>query len=44
MEALPAANFADWRGEYFSNRTLTGNPTAHRDDPSIDFNWGTGSR
>ena len=32
-----------WRGEYFSNQTLSGNPTYIRNDQDIFFNWGTGS-
>ena len=33
---------AGWRGEYFSNRTLTAPTTMCRDDATVDFNWGTG--
>jgi glucose/arabinose dehydrogenase/PKD repeat protein len=29
--------------EYFSNRTLTGEPVLTRTDSTIDFNWGSGS-
>lgn len=32
-----------WRGEYFNNRDLSGNPAIVRDDSEIDFNWGSGS-
>jgi len=38
-----------WRGEYFADRHLTGEPVLVRDDPvdgesgGLDFNWGTGS-
>ena len=32
-----------WRGEYFNNRDLVGDPVLVRDDPSVDFNWGLGS-
>jgi hypothetical protein len=32
-----------WRGEYFPNRHLSGNPTLLLDEARIDFNWGTGS-
>ncbi len=35
--------FPDWKGEYFSNRTLSGSPTVVRNDNTIDFNWGSGS-
>ncbi|MCA9872906.1 MAG: SH3 domain-containing protein [Anaerolineales bacterium] len=36
------ANTVNWRGEYYNNRTLTGQPTLVRDDGSINFNWGLG--
>lgn len=32
-----------WRGEYFNNRDLVGEPELIRDDEEIDFKWGTGS-
>lgn len=32
-----------WKGEYFNNKTLAGAPVLVRDDPQIDFDWGTGS-
>jgi len=38
-----------WRGEYFADSHLTGEPVLVRDDPvdgesgGLDFNWGTGS-
>ena len=32
-----------WRGEYFNNTTLAGVPALTRDDPDINFDWGTGS-
>jgi hypothetical protein len=32
-----------WRGEYFTNRYLTGLPTVVRDDPAVYFNWFYGS-
>jgi hypothetical protein len=34
---------AAWRGEYFDNRKLEGNPTLVRDDRAVDFDWGYGS-
>ena len=34
---------AGWLGEYFGNRTLTGDPALVRDDSEINFDWGTGS-
>ena len=33
-------DFADWKGEYWSNRTLDGTPALVRNDASLDFNWG----
>jgi hypothetical protein len=33
----------DWRGEYYANTTLAGEPALVRNDLSIDFNWGAGS-
>ena len=31
-----------WRGEYFNNTTLRGTPALVRNDPEINFTWGTG--
>jgi hypothetical protein len=33
----------DWRGEYFANRELQGDPVLVRNDGYVDFNWGEGS-
>jgi len=35
--------FYGWQGRYYSNDTLSGSPALVRDDPKIDFNWGTGA-
>ncbi|MFN8440179.1 MAG: PA14 domain-containing protein [Caldilineaceae bacterium] len=35
--------FTDWKGEYWSNVALSGNPTLVRNDGTISFNWGNGS-
>lgn len=32
-----------WRGEYFNNRTLSGQPAVVRNDANVNFNWGSGS-
>lgn len=32
-----------WRGEYFANRSLSGEPTTVRNDTNLDFDWGNGS-
>ncbi|MBL8056291.1 MAG: SH3 domain-containing protein, partial [Anaerolineales bacterium] len=36
---LPPAGFAYWRGEYYANRDLAGQPALVRDDPALDFAW-----
>ncbi len=33
----------NWKGEYFTNMTLSGTPALVRDDQQIQFNWGYGS-
>jgi hypothetical protein len=33
----------NWRGEYFTNRSLSGSPALVRNDDTIDFNFGSGS-
>jgi PA14 domain len=33
----------NWRGEYFNNRDLSGNPALVRNDSEINFDWGSGS-
>jgi hypothetical protein len=32
--------FPEWKGEYFGNRNLGGQPTLVRNDANIDFSWG----
>jgi hypothetical protein len=34
------AAYPDWRGEYWSNREMKGNPALVRNDVAIDFDWG----
>jgi hypothetical protein len=41
--AVAKFSWAAWHGEYFNNTTLSGTPTALREDPTVDFNWGTAS-
>ena len=41
-EKLPAF-YPDWRGEFWSNATLSGSPTLVRNDASVDFDWGKGA-
>ena len=39
----PPVVITDWQGEYFNNRNLQGQPALVRNDPDLNFNWGTGS-
>lgn len=36
-------SYANWKGEYYNNQSLSGNPVLVRDDAWVDFNWGSGS-
>ncbi|NTU62592.1 MAG: hypothetical protein HGB05_04130 [Chloroflexi bacterium] len=33
----------EWRGEYYNNPNLQGSPVMVRNDPSVNFDWGSGS-
>ena len=35
--------FPEWKGEYFANRNLSGQPALVRNDQKIDFGWGAGA-
>ncbi len=37
--AAPPVAITDWRGEYFDNRDLQGEPVLVRNDAKIDFDW-----
>jgi hypothetical protein len=39
----PVTQIQNWRGEYYANRNLSGSPALVRDDPQINFDWGSGS-
>jgi len=39
----PTPTFLNWKGEYFSNTTLSGSPALTRDDLAIGFDWGQGA-
>ena len=41
--APPTPVITDWLGEYFSNIDFQGTPVLVRNDPAINFNWGSGS-
>jgi len=36
-------NAADWKGSYFANRDLKGEPALVRTDSNINFDWGAGA-
>jgi beta-glucosidase len=40
---IPAAAYTGLRGEYYTNRDLSGQPALVRDDASIDFDWSSGT-
>lgn len=35
--------YADWKGEYYSNMTLSGTPFLVINERTLDFNWGQGA-
>jgi len=39
----PVAAIVNWRGEYYTNKNLSGTPALVRDDAQINFDWGNGS-
>jgi hypothetical protein len=41
--ATQTPNPNEWRGEYFNNPNMQGQPVMVRNDPSVNFNWGLGS-
>lgn len=42
-EQVTAPTPGIWIGEYFNNKDLAGTPVFTRQDPAINFDWGTGS-
>lgn len=39
----PATSINNWKGEYFNNTSLAGQPVLIRDDAAVNFEWGTAS-
>jgi hypothetical protein len=39
----PEPEITEWKGEYFDNKDLDGDPVLIRNDEEIDFDWGFGS-
>jgi hypothetical protein len=35
--------FPEWKGEYYANHKLSGEPALVRNDLAVDFNWGMGA-
>jgi hypothetical protein len=42
-EKVAAPSYADWKGEYWPNRDLSGEPELVRNDKAVDFDWGAGA-
>jgi hypothetical protein len=42
-KTVTSPSYSDWKGEYWSNRDLSGKPALVRNDKDIDFSWGTGA-
>ncbi len=42
-EKISASAFPQWKGEYWNNRTLSGDPVLVRNDRDVNFDWGKGS-
>jgi single-stranded DNA-binding protein len=42
-EKVASPSYPDWKGEYWPNATLSGNPVLVRNDVTLDFDWSTGS-
>jgi hypothetical protein len=36
-------SYQDWKGSYYANQDLSGQPVFQRNDATINFNWGNGS-
>lgn len=42
-EKVSSPSYAAWKGEFWSNRNLSGTPALVRDDDAVDFDWGAKS-
>ncbi len=40
-DKVASPTYPNWKGEYWANRDLSGDPALVRDDPYLDFNWST---
>ena len=42
-QPTPTPIFTAWKGEYYNNTSLAGQPSLVRNDANVDFNWGFNS-
>jgi hypothetical protein len=42
-DKVSVPSYPNWKGEYWSNRDLSGNPTLVRNDRKVEFFWGGGA-
>jgi hypothetical protein len=42
-ELVPSPGYPNWKGEYWTNGTLSGATALTRNDVSVDFDWGNGA-
>jgi len=42
-DKVTSPSYPDWKGEYWSNRSLKDKPTLTRNDKTIDFQWRSGA-
>ena len=40
---VPQHSDVNWQATYWSNMNLSGTPALQREEPSLDYNWGSGS-
>jgi len=41
--AVPQHSDPYWQASYWNNTSLSGPPALQREEPSLDYNWGSGS-
>ena len=40
---VPQHSDVNWQASYWNNMSLSGTPALQREEPNLDYNWGTGS-
>jgi len=43
LAPTPTPDPGAWYGQYYTNTTMSGEPAVVRNDPRLDFDWGTGA-